>query len=115
MLCMFQEDRNFHDPIITPALDTQTPLWGCNGHLQKNVNRKQTGISNRRLFCFPLVIQEVRDWQLVRPKLRPEQRIQMNLGGALPCPKQKNKKLQEANHVTDQGRRLTSSLGGESG
>lgn len=41
-----------------------------------------------------MVTQEVRDWQLVRLKLRPEQKIQMNLVGmvVLPYSKQKKKK-----------------------
>ena len=32
---MFQEDCNFHTPIIRPTLDTQTPPWGYNKHLPK--------------------------------------------------------------------------------
>lgn len=50
--------------------------------------------------------QEVRDWQLVRLKLKPEQKVQMNLVGlvVLPYSKQKEKKnYRRGNHVMDQG------------
>lgn len=43
--------------------------------------------------------QEVRDWQLMRPKLKPEQKIQMNLVDLVVLPyskqKEKKKKLKE--------------------
>ena len=52
------------------------------------------GLSSLFCFFFFLVTQEVRDWQLMRPKLKPEQKIQMNLVDlvVLPYSKQKEKK-----------------------
>ena len=90
---MFQEDCNFHTPIIRPTLDTQTPPWGYNKHLPKK-HQLKTDRNFQPILDFFLVTQEVRDWQLVILKLRPEQRIQMNLVGmvVLPYSKQKKKK-----------------------
>ena len=90
---MFQEDYNFHTPVIMSTLDTQTPPWGSNKHLQKNISQKQTGLSS--LFFFFLVTQEVRDWQLMRLKLKPEQKIQMNLVGLVVLPYSKQKEKQK--------------------
>lgn len=75
-----------------PTLDTQTPDRDVTNIYQK------ASVENRQEFPVYFgsfsVTQEVRDWQLLRLKLRPEQRIQMNLVGTvvLLYSKQKKKK-----------------------
>lgn len=99
---MFKVDHNFHSSINTPTVDTQTPLLGCNEHVQKCKSKTDGNFQWPSILFFFGVVQEVRRWPLVRPKLRPEQRTGRTWH-VRPSAMSKTENTPGGKHITESG------------
>lgn len=77
------------------------PSWDATNMDPKMYVRNRHGFPAGVYFVFLWCDSGAEDWQLVRLKVRPEQRVLMNLVGVAAPPHPQQKKLQERSHITE--------------